>query len=194
MKNICVYASGSRNLDAVYQREAQQLGELIAQNGMSVIFGGGTDGLMGALARGASAAGGSVIGVIPDRLNVPGIVYEGCAELYVTKDLRERKAVMEQKADAFIALPGGFGTLEELLEIITLRHLGYHQKPIAAVNTNGFYSHLQSQFEEMVRQGFAARQACDVFRLCADAREALGYIGSDDASRPYIKNKLMKKD
>ncbi len=193
MKNICVFASGSLHLDEIYVKEAEKLGGLMAQNGMSMIFGGGGDGLMGAVARGAAAAGGCIIGIIPEILNIEGIVFESCTELFVTKDLRERKAMMDQKADAFIALPGGFGTLEELLEIITLRHLGCHHKPIAVVNTNGFYNNLQQQFEESVRQGFAAVEACSVFKICTDSTEALKYICSDDALRPYIKNKLMKR-
>ena len=192
MKAICVYASGSTKLDESYIREAETLGTLIAQNGMALVFGGGRDGLMGAVARGAASAGGTIIGVIPDRLNVDGIRFEHCTELLVTQTLRERKATMEQRADAFIALPGGFGTLEELLEIITLRHLGYHGKPIAVINTNGFYDDLVSQFDQTVHHGFAAKQACDVYGICADAHEALAYIQSDAALRPYKKNELMK--
>jgi uncharacterized protein (TIGR00730 family) len=193
MNNICVFASGSKTLDDIYLSEAQMLGRLIAQRGFGLVFGGGKDGLMGAVARGADEEGGRIIGVVPEMMNVKGIIYDSCTELFVTSGIRERKALMEREADAFIALPGGFGTLEELLEIITLRQLGCHRKPIAAVNTNGFYSHLKAQFDETVRQGFASEDASAVYKICDSAKQALDYIASEDAVRPYIKNDLIKR-
>lgn len=193
MKNICVYASGSKTLDDIYIEEAEMLGRLIAQGGMGIVFGGGTDGLMGAVARGAVQEGGRIIGVVPEMMNVREILFDSCSEMYVTSGMRERKALMEEKADAFIALPGGFGTLEELLEIITLRHLGVHQKPIAVINTNGFYSHIAAQFKETVAQGFAKKDACAVFKICDSSKEALEYIANEEATRPYIKNELIKR-
>ncbi len=192
MKAVCVYASGSKTLGPSYIEEAEELGRLIAQSGLALVFGGGTDGLMGAVARGAAENGGRIIGIVPEMMNVKALLFD-CSELIITSGMRERKALMEQKADAFIALPGGFGTLEELLEIITLRQLGVHQKPIAAVNTNGFYSGLASQFDETVRQGFAKQGAASVYKICANAREAMDYIASGDAARPYIKNELIKR-
>lgn len=192
MNSICVFASGSKTLDELYIREAQTLGRFIAQSGFGLVFGGGTDGLMGAVAHGAAEQGGRIIGVVPEMMNVKGIIFESCSELHVTSGMRERKALMELKADAFIALPGGFGTLEELLEIITLRQLGCHRKPIAAVNTNGFYSHLAAQFDETVTQGFAKEDARSVYRICDSAKQALDYIASEDAAQPYIKNELIK--
>ena len=193
MKSVCVYASGSHALDDVYIKEAETLGRLIAQYGFALVFGGGTHGLMGAAARGAAQMGGRVIGGAPEMMNVKALLFDGCSEMHITSGMRERKALMESKADAFIALPGGYGTLEELLEIITLRQLGVHHKPIAAINTNGFYSGLAAQFDETVRQGFAKQDAMSVYRICADAQEAMDYIASKDASRPYIKNELIKR-
>ncbi len=194
MKAVCVYASGSRTLDNIYIKEAELLGRLMAQNGCRLVFGGGADGLMGAVARGATQGGGHIIGIVPEIMNVKALLFDGCSELHVTSGMRERKAKMESLADAFIALPGGFGTLEELLEIITLRQLGVHQKPIAVINTNGFYSGLAAQFDETVRQGFAGKGAQDVYRICAGAEEALAYISDEEASRPYIKNELIKRE
>lgn len=191
--NICVFASGSKTLDDIYIKEALALGRLIAQSGFGLVFGGGKDGLMGAVARGAAEEGGHITGVVPEMMNVKGILFESCSELLVTSGMRERKAMMELKADAFIALPGGFGTLEELLEIITLRHLGCHSKPIAVVNTNGFYSHLAAQFDETARQGFAKEDACGVYRICDMAQEALEFVASQDAAQPYMKNDLIKR-
>lgn len=193
MKAVCVYGSGSKTLDDVYIKEAQMLGRLIALKGFALVFGGGTEGLMGAAARGAAQLGGRIIGVAPEMMNVKALLFDGCSEMHITSGMRERKALMESKADAFIALPGGYGTLEELLEIITLRQLGVHNKPIAAVNTNGFYSGLEAQFDETVRQGFAKSEAAGVYRICADAQEAMDYIVSADASRPYLKNDLIKR-
>jgi uncharacterized protein (TIGR00730 family) len=193
MNNVCVFASGSKMLDDIYIREANTLGRLIAKNGFGLVFGGGIDGLMGAVARGAAEEGGHIIGVVPEMMNVKGIIFESCSELHVTNGMRERKALMELKADAFIALPGGFGTLEELLEIITLRQLGCHSKPVAAVNTNGFYSCLAAQFDETVTQGFAKEAARSVYRICGTAKEALDYIVSEEAAQPYIKNDLIKR-
>ncbi len=192
MKTVCVYASGSKTLDDIYVKEAEQLGRLIAQSGLALVFGGGADGLMGAVARGAAASDGHIVGVVPEMMNVKALLFD-CSEMIITRGMRERKATMEDKADAFIALPGGYGTLEELLEIITLRQLGVHQKPIAAVNTNGFYSGLKAQFDATVEQGFAKPDAARVYRICDNAQEAMDYIKSSDAARPYIKNELIKR-
>lgn len=188
MKNICVFASSSKTLSDIYRQAATQLGELIAKEGLGIVFGAGTDGLMGELARGAHSCGGYVIGVIPDSLNFPGIVYEECDELYDTRTMRQRKAIMEEKSYAFIALPGGFGTLEEILEIITLKQLGYHQKPIVLLNTNGFYSSLISQFEETVAQSFATPDVLDLFSVSTSPQETLEYIKTYKPAVTYKKN------
>ena len=134
MDNICVFASSSSSVAGVYKTAARQLGEDIARKGWGIVFGAGTQGLMGELARQARKNNGCLTGVIPDSLNSPGIVYEECDELIATHTMRERKAIMEQRSFAFIALPGGFGTLEEILEIITLKQLGYHNKPVVLMN------------------------------------------------------------
>lgn len=140
-KVICVYASSSNLIDRKYFDIASQLGEAIARNGDTLLFGGGVRGLMGAAATAVHRHNGRVVGIIPEALNQKGVVYETCDELIVTKSLRERKAIMDERSDAFIALPGGFGTLEELLEIITLKQLKYHNKPIVILNFDGFSMH-----------------------------------------------------
>ena len=119
-KVICVYSSSSCAIDEKYFQVAAELGREIALRQDTTLYGGGLLGLMGAVAKAAQEHRGKVIGVIPEALNVEGVVYENCDELIVTDTLRERKAVMDSRSDAFIALPGGYGTLEELLEIITL--------------------------------------------------------------------------
>ena len=127
-KVICVYSSSSDSIDEVYFKKASELGSAIATNKDALLFGGGMRGLMGVTAKATHLNGGRVIGVIPEALNQKGVVYETCDELIITKGMRERKAIMDERSDAFIALPGGYGTFEELLEIITLKQLKYHRK------------------------------------------------------------------
>lgn len=120
-KVICVYSSSSCIIDKIYFEAAGRLGAEIARRGDSFLYGGGVRGLMGAAAKAVQREHGRVIGIIPEALNIKGVVYESCDELVVTPGMRERKAIMDKRSDAFIALPGGYGTLEELLEIITLK-------------------------------------------------------------------------
>lgn len=176
IRNICVFASSSARLDMPYYETAAALGRGIAEHGWGVVFGAGTEGLMGALARGAAERRGAIIGVIPDLMNVSGVVYEGCTELIATRTMRERKAIMEQRSDAFVALPGGFGTLEEILEIITLRQLGYHSKPVVLINTQGFFTPLIAQFERIVAERFADSSSLSVFGVTETPEAALNYI------------------
>ncbi len=191
IKNVCVYASSSELLDEVYVNTAAELGRALAQRGIGLVYGAGGYGLMGATARGAREAGGSVIGVIPEKMDVDGVVFEGCTELFVTRTMRERKALMEDKSDAFIALPGGFGTFEEVLEIIALRLLMYHTKPVVILNINGFYDALVRQFDVAVEQKFASPKALKMFGVFSDIGEALEYIGNYQPE-VYIKNELFK--
>ncbi len=141
-----------------------------------MLFGGGLLGLMGATAKSVHQNNGKVIGVIPKALNLPGVVYENCDQLIVTDGLRERKAVMDSKSDAFIALPGGYGTLEEILEIITLKQLGYHNKPVVILNTNGFYGQLLTLFEQIIDQHFAKPDCRQLYQVVKEPLEALTYI------------------
>mgnify|MGYP001205354000 FL=1 len=191
IKNVCVYASSSSLVDDVYVEAAAELGRALAQRGWGLVFGAGADGLMGAAARGAAEAGGVTIGVVPEKMDVDGVVYNSCTELYVTRTLRERKALMEDKADAFIALPGGFGTFEELLEIIALRQLGYHKKPVAILNVDGYYDGLIAQFDKAVEQRFSAPGALSVFGVFGTVEETLDYIETYVPTE-YVKNRLFK--
>jgi hypothetical protein len=131
---------------------------------------------MGATAKALHEEGGKVVGVIPEALNIRGIVYDTCDEIFITKGLRERKAIMDERADAFIALPGGFGTLEELLEIITLKQLGYHDKPIVILNVSGFYDDLVELFEKIIHEKFAKPQSRNLYYVTGDVHDALNYI------------------
>lgn len=175
-KVICVYSSSSCTIDPRLFELAEALGRGIAARGATLIFGGGLIGLMGATARGVHGSGGQVIGVIPEALNVPGVVYETCDELIVTKDLRERKGIMDARSDAFVALPGGYGTLEELLEIITLKQLRYHNKPVVILNALGFYEKLLEQFEAIIAGNFAKAECKKLYHVADTVDEVFHYL------------------
>ncbi|MCX7921202.1 MAG: TIGR00730 family Rossman fold protein [Clostridia bacterium] len=175
-KVICVYSSSSCSIDKIYFDAAHDLGREIALRGDVFLYGGGLTGLMGAAAKSVHENGGKVIGVIPEALNVKGVVYETCDELIVTRNMRDRKGIMDSKSDAFIALPGGFGTLEELLEIITLKQLKYHSKPVVILNINGFYDKLLEQFECIINESFAKHECEKLYFVANGIDEALTYI------------------
>jgi uncharacterized protein (TIGR00730 family) len=173
-KTICVYCASSEAVPTDTFQAAEALGEAIARRGYILVYGGGNIGLMGALARAASAKRGRVVGVIPQAL--VQLAYEEADELIVTHDLRERKAVMEARADAFVALPGGFGTLEELLEVITLKQLSLHNKPVVLVNTAGFYDPLVAVFERIYAAGFTKAVYRALYHVAANPDDALAYV------------------
>ncbi|HNT78907.1 MAG TPA: TIGR00730 family Rossman fold protein [Anaerolineae bacterium] len=175
MKSICVYCSSSDAVDTAYFEVARELGAFIAACGCALVYGGARRGLMGTLARAVQGGGGRVVGVIPAALRDRGIAYDAADELIVTSDLRERKAIMEARADAFIALPGGFGTLEELLEVLTLRQLQTHTKPIVLLNVQGFYDPLMAVFEHFYRARFA-KPVRDLYYLAPDVAGVFAYL------------------
>ncbi len=176
--NICAFGASSSNIDKIYISEAERMGKILSENGYGLVFGGGRTGLMGACARGVTQNSGRIIGVIPEKLNLPGIAYEYCSELIVTKTMHERKSKMESLSAAYIALAGGFGTLEELMEVITLKQLGYISSPIAILNTRGYYDKLIEQFANCVKEGFTSGAYLDLFKVCATPEEVIEYINS----------------
>ncbi len=177
-KVICVYSSSSCTVDERYFRVANKLGSEIAKRGHIFLYGGGVVGLMGETAKAVHNCGGRVVGVIPRALNIKGVVYEYCDELIVTEGLRERKAIMDERSDAFIALPGGYGTLEEILEMITLKQLRYHNKAIVLLNAYGFYDSLLAQFEHIINNRFAKEECRKLYYITDDVNDALDYIES----------------
>lgn len=178
MSSICVYCSSSNAIADTYPPVAEALGREIAQRGHRLVYGGGAVGLMGILARAAHDAGGSITGVIPSKLqNREGIAYEA-DNLIVTETMRERKRIMYQNADAFIVLPGGFGTAEEFMEVLTLKQLGYHNHPIAILNVDGFFDTLLSFFEELRKKRFAREAVTELTRVVTTAEEALDHVGT----------------
>jgi uncharacterized protein (TIGR00730 family) len=151
---ICVYAGSNRGADPAYAEAAADLATVLAQRGIGVVYGGAHKGLMGILADTALAAGGEVIGVIPQALVDREIAHAGLSELRVVGSMHERKALMAELADAFIALPGGAGTLEELIEVYTWSQLGMHTKPMGVLNVKGYYDGLAALLDHAHEEGF----------------------------------------
>lgn len=158
MHSICVYCGSKVGRHPEYRQAAQRLGELIAARGLRLVYGGGQVGLMGVIADAVLAAGGTVIGVIPDKLATKELLHPGVQEMHVVDTMHARKAKMTQLADAFIAMPGGYGTFDELFEAITWAQLGYHAKPIGLLNTAGYFDPLLQLLHHAVEQDFISSQ------------------------------------
>jgi uncharacterized protein (TIGR00730 family) len=171
--NICVFCSSAGGLPEVYREAARELGRELAGRGHRLVYGGGNVGLMGEVARSVHEHGGTVVGVIPQDLVDRELAYDQADELLVTATLRERKAEMDVRADAFVALPGGFGTLEELLEVLTLRQLRLHDRPIVLVNVAGYWDPFLAMVEDMVGQGFAPLGQGALFQVAKTAAGAV---------------------
>ena len=174
--NICIYGASSNKLAQIYYTEAYKLGELMAKGGHTLVFGGGQGGLMGACAEGAHAHGGKIIGVAPRFFDAPGILFPHCQQFIYTETMRERKAIMEEQSDAFIVLPGGIGTYEEFFEMLTLKQLGRHGKPMAMLNTNGYYDPMAVMLQNTVDEGFMSASCMDLFGVCSTPAEVLDYV------------------
>ena len=168
--NVCVYGAASPRIDRVYLQAAEELGRELALQGCTLVFGGGQTGVMGAAARGAASAGGKIIGVAPRFFDQEGVLYRNCTQFHFTDTMRQRKELMESLSDAFAMAPGGIGTLEEFFEILTLRQLGRHNKPILILNTRGYYNSLGQMLEEAVRQGFLEEKGMELFRMVESPR------------------------
>lgn len=173
--NICVYCSASDQIAPQFFEVARELGSLIARRGDTLVYGGASVGLMGCVAEAVQADGGHVVGVIPERLVAREIAYKHADELLVTADMRERKAAMENRADAFFALPGGLGTLEEITEIMNLRKLGYTDKPLVLLNIDGFYDPLVVLLDHMIKGRFLDAYT-ELFTLAPDVPTAFKLI------------------
>lgn len=173
--NICVFCSSSNAISDVYFQEAEILGELIGKGNHVLINGGANVGLMETLTISAGKAGAKTIGIIPERLKGRSLASDNSHEVIVTPDMQERKAKMREISDVFIALPGGFGTLEEILEVITLRQLSYHTKAIIFINTNNFFDFLFKQFELSYQEFFAKEIYRNLYFIAGDAQEAMDY-------------------
>lgn len=174
MKTVCVYCSSSNRIPEVYIAAARALSAAMIKGGLDLVYGGADAGLMGLVAAEIKGLGGRVVGVIPEKLSPLG--WAGCDEMIVTPDMRSRKCIMEDRSDGFIALPGGFGTLEEMLEIITLKQLQFHNKPIVLLDTAGFYQGLVGLFSRIYADGFARSEFSSLYYLTEDPEDAVRYL------------------
>ncbi len=154
IKRICVYCGSADGLRPEYYQAAYQTGKLLAENAIEIVYGAGKTGLMGAVADGALEAGGVVIGIVPDNLNQPQLIHAHLSQLEVVNHIQLRKARMSEMADAFIALPGGFGTFDELFETLTWAQIGLHHKPIGLLNTRGYYDPLITLVNHALNENF----------------------------------------
>ncbi|MBL7972625.1 MAG: TIGR00730 family Rossman fold protein [Prolixibacteraceae bacterium] len=174
--NICVFSSSSNAIADVYVSEAVDLAKLIGQAKFCLVNGGSNVGLMDVITREAGKNGAKTIGIIPEKLRDFNLASVHAHEIIVSGDMMERKFRMRELSDAFIALAGGFGTLEEILEVITLKQLSYHNKPVVFINTNGFYDDLFRQFEKSYEEKFAKANYRKLYYIAQNAEDAMNYI------------------
>lgn len=177
-KRICVYCGSTPGNDQIFGQAARQLGAFLAGRGIGIVYGGGNVGLMGMLADGALEAGGMVIGVIPEKLRAREIAHPGLTELFVVDSMHARKTMMAYMADAFIAMPGGWGTLEETFEVITWTQLNYHMKPVGLLNINGYYDSLLGFINHAVAHGFIRATHRVLMQAAAEPDELLDLLAS----------------
>ena len=179
---ICVFGAASKIIDQKYTDAVEEMGEYLAQNGHDLVFGSGSTGNMGAAARGFRKGGGKTHGVIPEffKEDLSDYVDFTCDEMTYTKSMRERKAVMEDVADAFIITPGGCGTFEEFFEVLTLKQLGRHRKPIAVYNIDGYYDSMHAALLHSVDEGFIRSNFSALYRVFDSLDGMIDYLENDD--------------
>lgn len=175
---LCVYCSSSDRLDPKYVETATAIGREMVLRGWNLVYGGGKVGLMGAVAKSVKSSGGRVIGVIPDFMKAKELAYDEADEMVTVVTMRERKLLMETRADAFLALPGGWGTLEELMEILTLRQLDVLRKPVVLYNQDGFYDELLAFFRRMIDERFNRPTNLDLFHVATTPAQVFAHLES----------------
>ena len=178
MKNLCVFCGSRTGNEPEYGRAARELGGMLASVNTGLVYGGGKIGLMGVLADTVLQNGGKVYGVIPSALRDLEVAHEGLTELIVVASMHERKQRMYDLSDGFLALPGGFGTLDEFCEILTWSQLGYHSKPIGFLNTKGYFNLLLDHFRYSVEQGFVDRSLLERIYVADNVGEISGWLGA----------------
>lgn len=175
--NICVYGAASPIIDKKYIEVGEELGRLLGSRGHTLIFGGGNSGLMGAVVRGIGEKGGHSIGISPEFFRPDGVLYEDCSKTYFTADMRSRKAMLDSLSAGFIITPGGTGTYDEFFEIFTLKRLGQTKKPIAILNTDGYYEPLMKLLYHTAELGFMEKEDIDnMLFISEDIEEIVDYI------------------
>ena len=187
---ICVYCSSSDRLERKYYDEAARLGRQLVAHGWGLVYGGGNRGAMGVVGRTVKEAGGRVVGIIPEFMKTRELALTDADELITVASMHERKHLMEQRADAFVALPGGIGTLEELLEVMTLRYLNLMHKPVILVNQDGFYDDLLRFFERMTREQFKSSGLHDLFTAVPAADDIWRHLADP---KPFTADELWRE-
>ena len=178
LRSICVFCGASPGATPIYQEAAEALGRHLAENGIQLVYGGGAVGLMGMIANAALAAGGEVIGIIPQSLKDAEVGHSGLTRLEVVDGMHARKARMAELSDAFIALPGGLGTLEELFEVWTWGQLGYHAKPLGLLEVNGFFDPLLAFLDHLVQERFVRQPHRDMLQRAASPAELVDALAA----------------
>lgn len=186
MKRIAVFCGSSTGQSPHYMALAREVGTELVRHGYGIVYGGGRMGLMGALADSALAAGGEVIGVIPEALVGAELAHHGCTELEVVATMHERKARFTALADAFITLPGGIGTMEELWEVLSWAQLGYHNCPVGLLNDRGFYDHLLTLYNHLIAEGFVRPQHRDLLVQAATLDDLIAKLIAHEPPVPLI--------
>ena len=176
--SVCVYLGSRQGDNPLFTEAAQAVGRWIGRHGGQLVYGGGRSGLMGTVAEATRLAGGSVVGIIPQALVDKELANQLCDELHVVTSMHERKAMMAERSDAFLALPGGIGTLEELFEVWTWRQLGYHDKPVGLINAGGYYDKLLAFVTDMADAGFVQPAQCALLQVDAQVQPLLQRLGS----------------
>lgn len=193
IKNICTFCSSSNFLEDAFYEDAELLGQLLGQNGFNVVYGGSKLGLMYRVSKAAKAYGAKIIGVMPEKLYDLGFSESFCDEFHLTKGMRERKAKLDESSDAVITLAGGFGTLEELSEMIVQKQLGYNNKPIVILNTNGFYDELLIFFEKMIQQKFAHQDSNELYFVAKTPFDVIDYLKNYTPRSFSVNKQIIKK-
>ena len=178
--NITLYGAASDKIDRVYIDRVEELGRVMARRGHTMVFGAGATGLMGAAARGMAECGGKIVGVTPHFMHTLEPVSALCTELIATETMAERKTIMEEKADAFIIVPGGIGTFDEFFQILTLRVLGRHNKPIILYNINGFWDNIIAVIGTDLIKGFISTEVANCFSICETPESVFHEIEAPD--------------
>ena len=180
--SVCVYCGSRPGHDALHAQAARQTGLLIGQRGWQLVYGGGKAGLMGIVANAVLEAGGRVVGVIPRKLMDREVGHEALSEMHIVETMHQRKQMMAERAHAFLALPGGIGTLEELFEVWTWRQIGYHDQPIGLLNVNGFYGGLLGFLEHTVQSGFLDRKQMEGLHVDTNPEQLLNRLSNAASS------------
>lgn len=173
---LCLYGASSNLIDKKYIEATEKLGEEMAKRGHTLVFGGGANGLMGAAARGATKAGGEIVGISPKFFDVDGVLYDECTEFIYTETMQERKHLLVTKSDGFIVMPGGPGTFDELFETLSLRQLGIHNKPIAVFNIDGYFDPLSQMLKNAYDGKFMTEEILELCPLFDSETDLLKYL------------------